>query len=334
MEFKIAPEGIKLRDIDIWGELYEAMERGTSVEAVITRVVRPPDKRDNGEEGWELFFEDKPGITGICSVKECGLPMGAPLNDFVRQKINCKIQRIDKKNSTVICSRKEAMESVINRLFSQLEQGEEINTLVRVVNRHVYVDIGGGVIVRINQDKARLSDGVPLDVQYKTGKILKVTVTALKKDEKLIEVEPVDPWDEKVYRRGEVLAGRVIQIRDNLAFVEVWQGLIGRVYYTKNDKYKVGDYIQVEVKEFNREKRRLHLGCYDSRKVSDRRRVRYKNRAKKLSESNRGSNDIKTLGGFDKVQIIATDKTNTSELADSNVADKQNEQNIVVANDA
>jgi len=310
MEFKIAPEGVKLRDIDVWGDLYEAMDRGTSVEAVIARVRRPNDEdRDRGEECWELVFDNKPGIIGLCSVKECGLPEGTPFNDFVGQRINCKIRRIDKKNSAVVCSRKEGVESSTNRLVGQLEQGEEINALVRVVNRHVYVDIGGGTIVRIMQGKARLSDGVPLDVQYEVGAIIKVTVTALEKDKKLIELEPTDPWKEKEYKRGEVVAGQVIQIRDNLAFVKVRQGLIGRIYYRRNDKYSVGDYIQVQVMDFSRDKRRLHLICYDARRVSDRRRERAKNRLRQNpSGVNVEGNSIKTLGGFD---TVSSDTVNT-----------------------
>ncbi|MCL5290685.1 MAG: RNA-binding protein [Firmicutes bacterium] len=311
MEFKIAPEGLKLRDIDVWEDLYEAMERGTSVEAVITRVRRPGGEengednnmgqdKNKGEECWELVFDNKPEIIGLCSIKECGLPDGTPINDFVGQRISCKVRRIEKKNSAVVCSRKEAVESSFNRLVGQLAQGEEINAVVRVVNRHVYVDIGGGAIVRINQDKARLSDGVPLDVQYEVGAIIKVIVTALDKETKHIEVEPSDPWREKHYKRGEVVAGQVIQIRDNLAFVKVRQGLIGRVYYRRSDKYNVGDYIQVQVMDYNQDKHRLHLICYDAKRVNDRRRERAKNRRRQIGLNPQGD-EIKTLGGFDAV---------------------------------
>lgn len=312
MEFKIAPEGIKLREIDMWGDLYEAMERGTSIEAMVTRVLRPSNDGTNYvEDCWELAFDNKPGIIGICSVKECGLPEGTPINDFVGQRISCKAKRIDKKNSVVVCSRKETVESSINRLLNQLEPAEEINALVRVVNRHIYVDIGGGFIVRINQDKAKLSDGVPLDVQYEVGAIIKVTVTVIEKDKKHIEVEPADPWKEKEYKRGEVVAGQVIQIRDNLAFVKVGQGLIGRVYYKRNDKYSVGDYIQVQVMDFNRDKRRLHLICYDTRRVIDRRRERAKNRKRQsISNVNAEGSSIKTLGGFNAV-VSASNTVNT-----------------------
>ncbi len=325
MEFKIAPEGTKLRDIDVWGDLYEAMERGTAVEAVI-KYVRQPNGDKNGDvECWELAFDNKPGIIGLCSAVESGLPEGTPLNDFVTQRIACKIRRIEKRNSAVICSRKEVVEGTTTRLINQLEMGEEINALVRVVNRHLYVDIGGGVIVRIRQDKARLSDGVPLDVQYEESAIIKVSVAALDKDKKHIEVEPVDPWKEHDYKRGEVLAGQVTQIRDNLAFVTIKPGIIGRVYYKKTDRYSVGDYIRLQVMDFDGDKRRLHLILYDSGRINDRRRERAKKRTKRLSQSN-GGNEIKALGGFDNVQKIAADSepvniTEPGENADVVVSD-------------
>lgn len=297
MEFKIAPEGAKLRDIDVWGDLYEAMERGISVEAVITGL-----RRSNGEndkiECWELAFDKKPGITGFCSISESGLPEGAPINDFVGQRIAGKIMRIEKKNAAVVCSRKEVVDGTATRLINQLDLGDEINAMVRVVNRHLYVDIGGGVIVRIEQEKARQSDGVPLDVQYEVGAIIRVSIAALDKDKKYIEVEPVDPWKEYDYKRGEVLAGQVTRIKDNLAFVTVKPGIIGRVYYRKNDRYDVGDYIKLQVTDFSAEKHRLHLIVYDVGRVIDKRR----NRAKKMKKKQESGNKIRTLGGFDNLK--------------------------------
>jgi len=314
MEFKIAPEGMRLRDIDVWGDLYEAMERGTTVEAVIKRVRQP--KEDNGEEkSWELEFDDKPGLVGFCSAAEAGLPSGAAMDDFVNQKIACKISRIEKRNFAVVCSRKEVVAGNTTRLINQLEQGDEISAIVRAVNRRLYVDIGGGVIVRIEQEKARLSDGVPLDVQYKVGAVIRVSVAALDKDKKYIEVEPVDPWKECDYVRGEVLAGQVARIKDNLSFVTVKPGIIGRVYYKKNDRYDVGDYIKLKVEDFNAAKRRLHLRIYDAGRDNDRRRERAKNRLKRQKKTDNAGNDIRTLGGIDS--IIGKEKQGEDGVTDN-----------------
>lgn len=302
MEFKIAPEGMKLRDIDIWEDFYESMQRGIPMEAVITGIRRVPDEG----ECWELEFKDKPGIIGFCSPTENGLPPKAPINDFAGQTIICKINDIDKKNSAVICSRKDIVQTNLKKLLNQLTQGEVINALVRAINRHIYVDIGGGVIIRIKQEKARLSDGVPLEVQYNQGDIIKVIVNQLDKEQGTIEVEPVSPWEKQTYNRGEVLSCKVVQIRDNLAFVKTTIGIIGRVYYKKTDNYKEGDYIKLQVSDFNKNTRRLHLICYDPKRIFERRRERAKKRARKDNKLTTG-NDIKTMGGFDKEEQITSD---------------------------
>lgn len=295
MEFKIAPEGIMLREIDQWGDLYEAMERGTPVEARITRVRRA---ELNGE-ALELEFAGRPGITGFCSVKECGLPEKTPLNDFVGQKISCKVKRIDKKNNAVVCSRKETVEASFNKLINQLKCGEIINAVVRVVNLNLYVDIGGGVILRIGQEKARLSDGVPLDLQYKKRQVIKVKVASLEKEEKIIEVELEDPWESQDYVRGEVVSGKVLLIRDNMAFVEVKHGIIGRIY-TRGASYRAGDYIETQVMDYNPANRRLHLKLWDGKRTGDRRREKARRRKSRtnISQLANGNEKIRTLGGF------------------------------------
>ena len=310
MEFKIAPEGINLRDIDIWEDLYDAMERGKNIEGIIVGVLRPlkfkeqaieNDTQDDKNKivGWELSFENKPGIMGVCGVENTGLPAGAPLNVFVKQKITCKITRVEKKKATVLCSRKEAVEENLNKLIHRLTQGEEINTVIRAITNNLFVDIGGGVILKIEQEKARQSAGVPLGVQYREGEILRVYVTVLDKDNKHIEVEPVDPWKEQSYFRGEVIAGQVVEIRDNLAFVRVKPGIIGRVYYKKTDNYSVGDFIKLQVDVYQPDTRRFKLTTYNRERVQDRRRNKAKKRSRRMKQGIEPGNKINTLGGFD-----------------------------------
>ncbi|MCL6639561.1 MAG: RNA-binding protein [Firmicutes bacterium] len=294
MNFKIAPEGIKLREIDQWGDLYEAMERGTPVEATLKRVRRTGANGETGSEILELEFEGRPDITGYLNVRECGLPEKAPLNEFVGQKMYCKVKKIDKKNNAVVCSRKELVEETLKRIIGQTEQGEIIGSVVRAVNRSLYVDIGGGVILKIGPEKARLSDGVPLDLQYEKLSRIAVKVTALDKEERIIRVEPVNPWENQDFKRGETIWVRVLLVRDNIAFVQVKPGIIGRLYYNVNDRYGPGDNIEVQVTDCDPARRRLHLKMWDGRRVGDRRRER----ARRNAASTDGAEKIRTLGGF------------------------------------
>lgn len=286
--FKIAPEGFSLRDLDPWSELYEAKERGSLVEALIVRTRR----ENNQEEAWELEFPGKPGITGYVPASENGLPEGSPINEFVGQKILVKVKSIDRENDMVECSRKESVDISLFRLLNQLEEGEVINSVVRVVaRRSVYLDIGGGVILRINRERARLSHGVPLDVQYEVGAVIKAKVIRLDKENKNIELEPVNPWEVWDYNRGEVVLGKVVAIRDNHAYISVKPGIVGRVMYKKADNYGVGDFVEFQVVSYNRAKRHLHLVKWDARRTAERRRERGRIRAQRAeTRKTKGNN--------------------------------------------
>ncbi|WP_051273608.1 hypothetical protein [Desulfotruncus alcoholivorax] len=321
MEFKIAPEGLKLRDIDLWGDFYESYETGKLIEAEVVHTIR----EDGEDEGWELAFDDKPGITGICTFSESGLPERSLIDCFTGQVITCKVTKVDKKNLAVYVSRKDIVESNLKKLLNQLAQGEVIPAIVRAVKRNVYVDIGGGVIVKIPQEKAMLSNGVYLEDQYKEGSQIGVIVTQLDKSKKTIVVDPVNPWEKQKYNRGESVSGRVVAIKDNQAFIEVKPGMIGLAYYKSNNTYKVGESVKFQVLSFDPENRRLHLIYYNSRRISDRRRERAKKRSKRRNEITPGGNEIRTLGGFDKAKKIAAGNIIINELADINEDEKKAE---------
>lgn len=277
--YKIAPEGKKLRDIDLWDMLYDARDRGSIVEAQITRTyyVGEGEKK---VETWELHFLDlDDGITGMIPASQTGLPVGVPMKLFQNQVVSCKVIDIDRKNSLVACSRKESVDIQAARLYRQLSEGEVIPATVRAVGlRNVYVDIGGGVIVKLDPDKVRLSAGVPLDVQYQTYGQIKIKVLSMDKETRIMEVEPLDPWEEWEFSRGEIISGRVVAVRDNVAYVAAKPGMYGRVYYGRNDRYKEGDYVAFQVQDFDRAKRHLHLVTYDMRRVAQVRREKSRRR--------------------------------------------------------
>ncbi|RYD01492.1 hypothetical protein N752_29765 [Desulforamulus aquiferis] len=59
--FILAPEGLQLRDVDVWGPIYDAKTYGTIMEARVVRVRRI----GNQGETWEIEFEEAPGVTGL-----------------------------------------------------------------------------------------------------------------------------------------------------------------------------------------------------------------------------------------------------------------------------
>lgn len=281
--FKITPEGHNPVEMDIWGELYEAKEIGTPLEVLIVRI-----RRITGQgETWEVEFPQKPNITGLIPKDETGLPENFPMNAFIGQKISIKVRKIDKRNNLVACSRKDAVGNIINKLINQVEENETINALVRVVTeQYVYVDIGGGVMLKIPQNKARLSYGTPLNIQYKINSIIQVKITALDKANKNIEVEPLDPWEQWEYARGEVVLGKVVAIKDTHVYIGIKPGMIGLASHRYIGEYKIGDRIEFQVDNYDRQKRHLRLKKWDAKRTIQRRQERGRIFIKRTRERN------------------------------------------------
>lgn len=276
--FVLAPEGLELRDVDVWGPIYDAKTYGTIMEALVVRV------RRIGVQGetWEIEFEDAPGITGLVPVTQTGLPEGTPINAFVGSVISVKVMEIDRKEGIAACSRKEVVNISVSKLLGQLVVGQSISSIVKFVNdRNVYLDIGGGVITRIPAEKARLSDGVPLEVQYRRSGVVNVVVKNLSKEERTIEVEPVDPWEKWTFSRGEILSGTVVSVREMAMFVSVKPGVIGMAPYKAGDEFIHGDRLEFQVNSFDASKRKLHLIEWDPRKAGQRKREKHRAQARR-----------------------------------------------------
>ncbi|PHJ36844.1 RNA-binding protein S1 [Desulforamulus profundi] len=283
--FKLAPEGLELRELDVWGPIYEAKTYGTIITARVVRV-----RHINGQgETWEIEFDNAPGITGLVPADESGLPDKTSMKTFIGQPISVKVIAVNRKENLVAASRKEAVNIALNKLINQVTEGEEISSVVKSVGeRSVLLDIGGGVIVKLPIEKARLSGGVPLDVQYRMGSVVNVIVTGIDKQEKNITVEPTDPWARWQFERGEVVVGTIVGTRDTTTFVAVKPGLIGIAPYRAKDTFAVGDKLEFQVAAFDVKERKLHLVEWDPKKTLQRRRQKLfsrKRRSKQASNS-------------------------------------------------
>ncbi|MCL2766337.1 MAG: RNA-binding protein [Peptococcaceae bacterium] len=266
--FFMTPEG--MNDTDVWTRIYEAKTYGTVVPAKIVRR-----KEIQGQGGaWELEFPEIPGVTGLVPESQNGLPEGTPMSALVGSIINVKILGVDRQEGIAACSRKEAVDVSIAKLMSAVVVGDEIPAVVKFIrNRNMYLDIGGGIILRIPSEKARLSHGVPVDAQYSQGDIVEVVVTEMDRIEKNITVEFSSPWTKWALSRGEILMGTVVTIRDKLAFIRVKPGIVGLVSYNAWDYFQIGDELMFQVNACTPQNRKLHLTMWNPEKAKKRRRA-------------------------------------------------------------
>lgn len=136
------------------------------------------------------------------------------------------------------------------------------------------MDAGGGDLIRIPRREIKLSRAVPAEVQYPPGQFARVQVTGIHKTARKIDISMVDPWQPGEYIRGASVTGKIVQIKDNIAFVQARPGVVGIAPYPKEDGAKLGDLVDYQVQRYGAEKKELRLTRWDEERIQGRRRQR------------------------------------------------------------
>jgi small subunit ribosomal protein S1 len=258
------PEGFELV-ADRWEYLWQAKERGIPIEAIVEKVTWP-ENLDTAV--WEL---DLGGVKGVVPASETGLADASLMTRFVGQKILVKIRGLDRENRVAACSRREAIADAQERLFKALKPDMVIDAVVKAVlppdpvsgkPASLVVDAGGGVLVEVPRKLATRSRAHRLNELFRPGQAVKAKVLHVDPQTGTVRVSLVDleadPWEGAAYKRGDVVAGRVVGVKD-VVFVEVSPGLVGIAPLPLRGRLRRGDRVAAVVTAFDREKKKLHL---------------------------------------------------------------------------
>lgn len=258
------PEGYEVV-ADRWEYLWQAKERGAAVEAVVEKVTWP-DMLNTAV--WELDLGD--GVKGVVPSSETGLADAGLMTRFVGQKIYVKVKALDKENRVAACSRREVIADAQEKLFAALKPDMVIDAVVKAVlppdpvngkPSSLILDIGGGVLVEVPKKHATRSHARLNDL-FRIGQAMKAKVLQVDPQTGTIRVSladmEADPWQVAAFKRGEIVAGRVVNVKD-VVFVEIRPGLTGIAPLPLRGKLRRGDKVACQVTSFDREKKKLHL---------------------------------------------------------------------------
>lgn len=258
------PEGYEIT-ADRWEYLWSAKERGVPVEATVEKVTWP-ENLDTAM--WEIDLGE--GVKGVVPSSETGLADVSIMPRFVGQKILVKIKGLDKENRVAACSRREVIADAQERLFAVLKPDMVIDAVVKAVlppdqvngkPSALVVDVGGGVLVEVPKKHATRSY-VRLPEIFRIGQVVKAKVLQVDPQTGTIRVSladmEADPWQNAAYKRGEIVSGRVVNVKDAV-FVEVLPGLTGIAPLPLRSRLRKGDKVACQVTSFDREKKKLHL---------------------------------------------------------------------------
>jgi small subunit ribosomal protein S1 len=207
------------------------------------------------------------------------------LSPFENKTLEFKVIKLDRKRNNVVLSRRAAVEASMGeeraRLMETLKEGAVITGVVKNITEYgAFVDLGGidGLlhITDMAWRRVRHPSEVVQPGQEITAKILKFDTDKNRVSLGLKQMGD-DPWlgVARRYPQGTRMFGKVTNIADYGAFVELEPGIEGLVHVSEMDwtnknvapakVVSLGDEIEVMVLEIDEDKRRISLGMKQCR---------------------------------------------------------------------
>lgn len=258
----------KAKRLASWLALEKAMESGEIVTGVVNGKV-------------------KGGLTVLTNGIRAFLPGSLvdtrPVKDttpYEDKTLEFKVIKLDRKRNNVVLSRRAVVEASMGeeraKLMESLKEGTIITGIVKNITDYgAFIDLGGidGLLHitdlawrRVRHPSEMLTVGQEIQ-----AKVLKYDQ---EKNRVSLGVKQLgdDPWTglSRRYPKGTRLFGKVTNLTDYGAFVEVEQGIEGLVHVSEMDwtnknvapgkVVKLGDEVEVMVLEIDEERRRISLG--------------------------------------------------------------------------
>ncbi len=254
-----------------WEEISQALEDKLTIDVKVVRVV-------NG--GVIASYKEVAGFIPLSQLSDRFIENA---EEFMGHVLPIKISRVDKYKGKAVFSHKaylaEQRQSKMAEVWEKLDVGDIIEgTVMRFTDYGAFVDIGGidGLlhISEISWGKLKhpqevLSIGEKINV-----KVLSMNSERGKISLGLKQTQP-EPWsiiDDK-YQVGQILTGRVVQIKEYGAFVELEPGLDGLVHISEvahkrvtdlNDEISIGEEVSTKILEIDKEKKRISLSIKET----------------------------------------------------------------------
>jgi len=258
----------KAKRLKAWHDLEQSMENGSVVQGLVTSKVKG---------GLTVM------INGIRAFLPGSLVDIRPVKDtspYEGKQLDFKVIKLDRKRNNVVVSRRAVLEESLGeereKLLATLSEGAIVKGIVKNITDYgAFVDLGGidGLLHitdlawrRVKHPSEVLSVGDEV-----TAKVLKFDQEKNRVSLGLKQLGE-DPWVglSRRYPPGTRLFGKVTNITDYGAFVEIESGIEGLVHVSEMDwtnknihptkVVQLGDEVEVMILEIDEDRRRISLG--------------------------------------------------------------------------
>lgn len=261
----------KLEINEHWDEINEALDNKEIVNAKVVREVKG---------GVIAVYKE---VSGFIPMSQLSDKYVEKADEFIGKVLPVKVSRVDQRRNKAVFSHKayivEEKQKRIQEIWNALNVGDIVEgTVMRFTDYGAFIDIGGldGLLHiseiswgKLKHPQEALEIGERIDV-----KILSMNSEKGKISLGLKQTQP-EPWsviDEK-YHADQVISGKVVQIKEYGAFVELEPGLDGLVHISEiahkrvtniADELSIGQTVNAKILDIDKERKRISLSIKET----------------------------------------------------------------------
>ena len=251
-----------------WSELRDAAENETLLKGTVVKIIKGGLVVDLGV------------VNAFLPGSQVDIKPSPNFEDYLNNEYEFKIVKFNEFRQNVVVSRKATMSSDMDENRKELLKNLEVGSIVEGTVKNItdfgaFIDLGGldGLLHITDITWGRInhpSDKVAL------GSSIKVKVIDYDKEKNRISLGlkqlNTDPWSLAIdkYSEGTNITGKVVNMMNYGAFVEIEEGIEGLIHiseisWTKHikhpsDIYKIGDSVNAVVLSIDTESKKISLG--------------------------------------------------------------------------
>ena len=263
----------RLQSSENWDEISAAYENKETIEVTVVKEVN---------KGVIANYKE---ISGFIPMSLLSAHYVENADDFIGKTLPVKVTKVDQKRNKAVFSHKDFLsderKKKIAEIWNTLNVGDVVEgKVMRFTDYGAFVDIGGidGLLHISEISWGKLKH--PQEA-LKIGQIINVKILNMNAEKGKISLglkqNAPEPWSviDEQYHVGQIITGKVVQIKEYGAFVELNPGLDGLVHISEiaykrvgkvADELKIGQEVQAKILEIDKERRRISLSikaCQD-----------------------------------------------------------------------
>ncbi len=221
----------KLDVYEHWNEMNEIFKDKSVIEVKVKNKVKG---------GVIAIYKE---LTGFIPISQLSDKYVEDVDDYVGKVLPVKVTQLDKKKNKIIFSHRtyldEERTKKIEQVWNSIAEGDIIDgKVMRFTNYGAFVDIGGidGLLHISEISWGKINH--PSDA-LKIGQEIKVKVLSIDKENEKVSLglkqTTAEPWAEvdSKFQVGDIIEGKVVQIKEYGVFVEIEPGMDGLVHISE-----------------------------------------------------------------------------------------------------